>query len=160
MSALHIDSSSTDICTCGLSPHGLIQAMGAFRVLPLADKSYHWQFFLPLVYQRYQCLPIKFTIGRHFCRRSRALLAMVTFFMTSPKMAGTEYVMKATDFFSQLFPLNLVVAEKTYRILTKATNIQFISDSKYACFLLCSPYITNEYHVYRGHSICIVEHLG
>lgn len=27
MSALHIDSSSTDICTCGLSLHGLIHAI-------------------------------------------------------------------------------------------------------------------------------------
>ncbi|XP_061170236.1 uncharacterized protein LOC133191348 [Saccostrea echinata] len=44
-------------------------------------------------------------------------------------MAGIEYVLKATDFLSQLFPLNLVVAGKNYRILTKATNIQFISDN-------------------------------
>lgn len=81
------------------------------------------QFFLPLVCQQYQCLLIKFTIGTHFCRRSRALLAMVTFYDVT-KMADIVYALKTTAFST----LNILVAEQFFKSIVtyQHTKIQLI----------------------------------
>lgn len=93
--------------------------------------------FLPLVCQRYQYLPIKLVISRHFCRRSRALLTMVTVFMTSQKWRILCMHWRQQRNITALSTLNLVVAEQYLRNIVHVTSTCTTIYNFFPYFYLC-----------------------
>jgi hypothetical protein len=79
----------------------------------------HWQNFLPLLRQWYQCLPI-ITNAKHICRQPRALLALVTFLWRN--QSGENWIKTEVNRFTwQNFKLQICLYVHHLRTISHMT---------------------------------------